>query len=780
MAARKRRILRKLLWGTLILFGVFVVVCGVLFFLLDRQVTRQFEGRRWTLPAQVYAAPLELYAGLALSGPQLEEELQRLQYREVEKLERPGTYRRLGTRYEVALRAARFADETREAQILAITISGTAIAGITDSKAQEVPIARFEPLLIGSIFPTHGEDRIVLPPSAVPPLLPEALKAVEDRKFDHHHGVDPVAIARAVWANVRAGGIAQGGSTLTQQLVRSYFLTTEQTLSRKLREAAMSIALELHFTKADLMNAYVNEIYLGQDGQRAVHGFGLASQFYFGKPLAELDLSEVALLVAVVRGPSYYDPRRHPDRVKARRDLVLKVLVEQGVIKQADADAALKRPLGVIARSTSGYYPAYLDFVRRTLRRDYREQDLTEAGLRIYTSLDPRAQDTAERALEQELTRLDKVHAATVKKKPGQQDDKPEDKAQLQAAVVVTAPQSGEVIALLGGREVGYNGFDRALDAVRPMGSLVKPFVYLTALETKRYTAATVIQDEPIDVRLKNGTHWKPLNFTKELYGPVPLVRALSESLNLATVGLGLDVGLPNVTKTLQRFGLQRAPLEVPAMVLGAVDVSPLEVAQIYGGLASGGFRTELRAVRAVISDDGKPLRAFPLEVTQVADADSVHQLNRMLEIVMEHGTGRAARSVLPPNLVVAGKSGTSSELRDSWFAGFSGSHVTVVWVGYDDNRPTQFTGSSGALTVWARLMAGLDTTSRSAPLPETLASVNVEFATGLRAEGSCGEDIVAIAVPVSAEPAWKPGCENGKASIIERAGEWLRDMIRH
>ena len=780
MAARKRRILRKLLWGTLILFGVFMVVCGVLFFLLDRQVTRQFEGRRWTLPAQVYAAPLELYAGLALSGPQLEEELQRLQYREVEKLERPGTYRRQGTRYEVALRAARFADETREAQILAITISGTAIAGITDSKAQEVPIARFEPLLIGSIFPTHGEDRIVLPPSAVPPLLPEALKAVEDRKFDHHHGVDPVAIARAVWANVRAGGIAQGGSTLTQQLVRSYFLTTEQTLSRKLREAAMSIALELHFTKADLMNAYVNEIYLGQDGQRAVHGFGLASQFYFGKPLAELDLSEVALLVAVVRGPSYYDPRRHPDRVKARRDLVLKVLVEQGVIKQADADAALKRPLGVIARSTSGYYPAYLDFVRRTLRRDYREQDLTEAGLRIYTSLDPRAQDTAERALEQELTRLDKVHAATVKKKPGQQDDKPEDKAQLQAAVVVTAPQSGEVIALLGGREVGYNGFDRALDAVRPMGSLVKPFVYLTALETRRYTAATVIQDEPIDVRLKNGTHWKPLNFTKELYGPVPLVRALSESLNLATVGLGLDVGLPNVTKTLQRFGLQRAPLEVPAMVLGAVDVSPLEVAQIYGGLASGGFRTELRAVRAVISDDGKPLRAFPLEVTQVADADSVHQLNRMLEIVMEHGTGRAARSVLPPNLVVAGKSGTSSELRDSWFAGFSGSHVTVVWVGYDDNRPTQFTGSSGALTVWARLMAGLDTTSRSAPLPETLASVNVEFATGLRAEGSCGEDIVAIAVPVSAEPAWKPGCENGKASIIERAGEWLRDMIRH
>jgi penicillin-binding protein 1B len=298
------------------------------------------------------------------------------------------------------------------------TSDGT-ITGLTDSKAQEVPIARFEPLLIGSIFPTHGEDRIVLQPSDVPPLLPAALKAVEDRKFDHHHGVDPVAIARAVWANVKAGGIAQGGSTLTQQLVRSYFLTTDQTLSRKLREAAMALALELHFTKADLMNAYVNEIYLGQDGERAVHGFGLASQFYFGKPLAELDLSEVALLVAVVRGPSYYDPRRHPQRVKARRDLVLKVLAERRVIKQEDAAAAIKRPLGVIARSAGAYYPAYLDFVRRTLRRDYREEDLTEAGRRIYTSLDARAQDVAERALEQVVSRLDTARAAMVKKKSG-------------------------------------------------------------------------------------------------------------------------------------------------------------------------------------------------------------------------------------------------------------------------------------------------------------------------------------------------------------------------
>jgi penicillin-binding protein 1B len=776
MAKPRRRFLRRLILPLLAVFAVIGVVVGIYCFYLDRMVTRQFEGRRWTLPAQVYAAPLELYAGLPFSGDDVEQELKRLQYREVEKIERAGTYKRQGSRLEIALRAAQFADEARPAQMLAINTDATSITSLRDSKGDDVPIVRLEPLLIGSIFPIHGEDRIVVTPDQVPRLLPAALKAVEDRKFDTHHGVDPSAIARAMWANLRAGGIAQGGSTLTQQLVRSYFLTTDQTFTRKFREAVMAIALEAHFTKADLMNAYINEIYLGQDGQRAIHGFGLASQFYFGKPLAELDLSEVALLVAVVRGPSYYDPRRRPQRVLARRNLVLKILAEQGVITEAQANAASKRALGVLQRSSGGYYPAYLDFVRRTLRRDYKEDELTQAGLRIFTNLDPRAQEDAERTLEHELARLDQVHAAAVKKRTSKNDNS----QPLEGAVVVTTPQSGDVIAIVGGRRVGYNGFDRALDAVRPMGSLVKPFIYLTALETKKYTAATIIQDEPIDVQLRNGTHWKPVNFTREVYGPVPLVRALAESLNLATVGLGLDIGLPNVTQTLLDFGLTQKPIEVPSMLLGAVNVTPIEAAQLYGGLASGGFRTQLRAVRAVISADGKPLRAFPLEVHQVADSEAVYQLNRILELVMDHGTGRAARAVLPSSLVVAGKSGTSSDQRDSWFAGFSGSHLAVVWVGYDDDSPTEFTGSSGALAVWSRLMASLHTTSRSPPVPESIVDVPIEFDTGLRAAPGCGEDVVTVAMPAGSEPPFKPGCgQTGQPGLIDRAGEWLRDMIR-
>jgi penicillin-binding protein 1B len=731
-------------------------------------VVKQFEGRRWTLPAQVYAAPLELYAGLPLTVPELEHELQRLHYRRTEQADHPGTYHLAGEHIEVALRPARFADETREPQHLTIATGAKGIESLHYAAGQEIPVLRLEPLLIGSIFPIHGEDRIVVSPEEVPPLLPQALKAVEDRKFDTHHGVDPAAVLRAAWVNMRAGQIEQGGSTLTQQLVRSYFLSSRQTLSRKLREAVMAMALDAHFTKADLMNAYINEIFLGQDGDRAIHGFGLASQFYFGKPLSELDLSEVSLLVAIVRGPSYYDPRRHPERALARRNLVLHEMAAQGVIQSADATTASRRPLGVSRRPSGAYYPAYLDFVRRTLRRDYRDEDLTEAGLRIYTSLDPRAQDEAERALERELARLDRQH-----KHP---------EGALEGAVVITSPQSGEVTAIVGGRDVGFDGFDRALDARRSMGSLVKPFIYLTALESGRYNAATVVQDAPVDVKLAGGRHWTPENFTREVYGPVPVVRALAESLNLATVGVGLDLGLPKVADTLQRFGLPQPPAQVPAMLLGAIDVTPLEAAQLFNGLANGGFRNPLRAVRAVISADGKPLKAFPLEVTQVASPEVMYQLDRMLVLVMDHGTGRSARALLPPDLVVAGKSGTSSDLRDSWFAGFSGSHLAVVWVGYDDNEPTGFTGSAGALPVWARIMAGLGTSSWSPPMPESLAEVHIEYPTGLRAVPGCAPDVVAVAVPANTTIAPHPGCafpeSTTSTSLLDRAQQWVRSVV--
>jgi len=518
------------------------------------------------------------------------------------------------------------------------------------------------------------------------------------------------------------------------------------------------------------MNAYINEIYLGQDGNRAVHGFGLASQFYFGKPLAELQLHEVALLVAIVRGPSYYDPRRHEERVRARRDLVLKLMAQYKVIDERAAKEAAKRPLGIVntGAQAGSYYPAFLDLVRRTLRRDYREEDLTEAGLKIFSTLNPLIQSQSEKALAQELERLDKAR-------------KQKREQQLEGVVVVTAPQNGEVIAMVGGRQASFDGFNRALDAKRSIGSLVKPVIYLAAVETGRYHAASIVEDGPVEVKLANGKVWAPQNISEEFYGQVPLVRALAQSLNLATVHLGLEVGLPKVTNEFVALGLEKEPPQLPSVLLGSLDVSPLEVAQLYNAFANGGFSTPLRAVRAVVDAEGKPLKSFALEVTPVADPVAVYQVNRMLVQVMEHGSGQAARAQIPREIVVAGKTGTSSDYRDSWFAGFSGNTLAVVWIGYDDNSPTGLTGSSGSLPVWSRLMRSIGTTSWSAPLPEGLEEKSIEFKTGLAANPSCGgEDLVTIAVPTGTQLQAKSGCEPSVfGELGERAREWWHSVVR-
>jgi penicillin-binding protein 1B len=754
---------RRILAGFALITGVLLLAFLGWSFRLDRIVTEQFEGRRWTLPAQVYAEPTELYVGQMLSADALEQELRRLGYTRVDRPHDPGTYGRRAGRVDLVSRRFQFWDGAQESQSLSITASAAAIEAMRAPNGEDVPLFRLDPLTIGSIFPIHGEDRVVVAPDEVPKLLPAALKVVEDRKFDSHHGVDFAAILRALFVNLRAGQIEQGGSTLTQQLVKSYFLDNRRTVGRKIEEAMMALLLEVHFEKQDLMNAYINEIYLGQDGKRAVHGFGLASQFYLGKPLAELQLHEIALLVAIARGPSFYDPRRHPDRARERRDLVLKLLTDYRVIDPIAAKQAAARPLGVVDGNTQagGYYPAFLDLVRRTLRRDYREEDLTEAGLRIFSTLNPTVQSRAEKALSQELDRLEKAR-------------KQKKTTKLEGVVVVTAPQNGEVVAMIGGRQAGFDGFNRALDARRSIGSLVKPVIYLAAIETGRYTAASVVEDSPVEVQLPDGKVWKPRNISEEFYGQVPLVRALAQSMNLATVHLGLDVGLPKVTREFQSLGLEKAPPQLPSVLLGSLDVSPLEVAQLYNAFANGGFNTPLRAVRAVVDSEGKPLKSFALEVTQVANPDAVYQVNRMLVQVMERGSGQAARGYLPTGLVVAGKTGTSSDYRDSWFAGFSGSHLAVVWIGYDDNTPTGLTGSSGSLAVWGRLMGSLGTTPWSAPLPEGLEEVWIEYPTGLATKPGCGEELVTIPVPKGTQLPVRPGCE---ASLFEALGEKARKL---
>src|SRR5690606_5224402 len=479
-----------------------------------------------------------------------------------------------------------------------------------------------EPMLIGHLFPSHGEDRLILGPDEVPELLTESLKAVEDRRFDRHWGIDARAMLRAAIANVRAGGITQGGSTLTMQLVRSYFLSSRQTYTRKIREALMALVLELRHSKDEIMLAYVNEIYLGQNGARAVHGFGLASRFYFGKPLAELDVHEIALLVAIVRGPSYYDPRRNPQNALARRTLVLGLMRDAGLIDDAAFASSNDRDLGVVTVESrrAAYYPAFMDLVRRQLRRDYDDDDLERRGLRVYTTLEPLTQAAAEQALVTELERLQRAAAG---------------RSELEGAVIVTSPHNAEVRALVGGKRTGFDGFNRALDARRQIGSLVKPAVHLAAFDTGRYTLATQLDDMPVTLELDNGRTWSPNNFEGEANGQVTAVRALAESLNLATVHLGLEVGVEQVARTLERLGVEpRRPL-YPSLLLGAIELTPYDVAEMYNTVANGGFRTPLKAVRAVVDGQGRTLRRYALEIEQVASAPSIYALNQGLVQVM-------------------------------------------------------------------------------------------------------------------------------------------------
>jgi penicillin-binding protein 1B len=765
VARSRRRLWRKILIVIFVVLAIIAMVAGAWVVHLDRVVTKQFQGRHWSVPARVYAAPLELYAGAPISADDLEEELRRVHYRPGDPAGGSGLYRRAGNAFDIHARRARFIDEQRDAQLVSIHADASSITSMRQANGADLPVFRLDPPVIGSVFPIHGEDRLVVSPEEVPALLRKGIKLIEDRRFDEHHGVDTLGVLRAIWVNLRAGRVVQGGSTLTQQLVKNYFLTDAQTFDRKATEAVMALRLEAHYSKDEILVAYLNEVFLGQDGERAVHGFGLGSEFYFAKPLGELDAGELALLIGLVKGPSYYDPRKHPDRALARRNLVLKEFADAHLIEAGTAQRAAAAPLGLRPGGGS-YVPAYIDLVRRHLKRDYAEADLAAAGLSVYTSLDPRAQASAERALTRDLQRLDAKPAGRG--------------GHLQGAVIVAEPNSGDVVAVVGGRETDTAGtFNRALDARRPIGSLVKPAVYLTALESGRYTAASLIDDAPIEMKLPDGSIWAPQNFEHNVNGSVTLAKALAESLNLATIKLGMDLGLSKVADTLQSLGFESGAALNPSMLLGTVEMTPLEVVQVYTSLANGGFRARLRAVRAVLDEQGRPLKQFKVQVEPAAPPAAVYQLVRMLMLVPTHGTARDAAARLPKGLVIAGKTGTSSDTRDSWFAGFTGSYLSVVWVGYDDNRVTGLTGAAGALPVWADTMASLKPVSFEPIAPESAEDRWIGFDDGLETTPACSPAAVIIGVPKNTVLPGNPRCNHSQPpSVGDKIKSWFERIV--
>ena len=726
---------------------------------LDAVVTRQFEGKKWAIPAKVYARPVELYQGKLIAPSELQSQLKRQGYQPVRTVSRPGTFSRENNKFVIHSRGFHFPDGSESPVFARVEFSGDQVASVTSRDEKNLPLVRLDPQPIGGIYPASYEDRLLIRSSQAPKYLIPALLAIEDRDFYDHYGISFSSIGRALLVNIKAGGVVQGGSTITQQLVKNFFLSNDRTLSRKAQEAIMAFLLELHYSKDEILETYLNEVYLGQHGRRAIHGFGMGSQFYFARPIQELNLAQAALMVAIVKGPSYYDPRRFPERALTRRNLVLDVLAEQGLVPAAEAERSKKLPLGVVTRQQirTNDFPAYIDLVKRQLRHDYKETDLTSEGLRVFTNLDPILQRKAQESLTGTLDSLDK--------------DK-----QLQGAMVVTSAQTGDLLAMVGDRNPGYAGFNRAVEAYRPVGSLLKPAVYLTALERpNRYTLSTPVNDSSIPISDGKGGYWEPQNYDRKSRGQVPMYEALANSYNQATANLGMELGLNSVLKTLQTLGIEQTLPAYPSVLLGAIPLAPIDIANMYQTIASGGYRIPIRAIDAVVDSQGRPLTRYSLSIEQVVDPAPMELLRHSLSIAMKEGTGRRAYQTISPNITLGGKTGTTNDLRDSWFAGYSGNLMAVTWLGYDDNSPTRFTGSSGALRVWSHFMGSVPISSAEPLRSDNLEYVWVDPLSNSRSYDFC-EGVRQFPYIQGSVPEAVGGCEPVKdATMMEKIKAWFQ-----
>ncbi|ORU92791.1 MAG: penicillin-binding protein 1B [Cycloclasticus sp. symbiont of Poecilosclerida sp. N] len=745
---------------------VFLVLFSGYVFYLDYVVREQFEGKRWALPAHVFANPVEIYQGLSLGVGQFESLLTDLRYKRTASLSSGGQYYRSGDVFTVKTRGFDFFDGRELSQTVKIYFNNGFISAIKQASSKvNVALLRFDPVQVGSFYPSHKEDRILVKIDDVPRTLIDGLIAIEDRDFYTHYGVSPKSILRALWANIQAGGVVQGGSTLTQQLIKNFYLTPQRSLWRKVKEALMALIIEAHYHKDEILEAYLNEVFLGQDDERSINGFGMASVFYFNKPLKELKPHQTALLVGLVKGPSYYNPRRHPKRSISRRNLVLDEMARLGFLPDEQRIIAKRFAVDIspFKQVKSSRFPAFLNLVKRQLSRDYKDEDLRSEGLNIFSTLDYNIQTSAERIFKQKLKMLNKQHGI--------------EKGKLQGSMVITRREGGEIVAVIGDRNPTFNGFNRALDAIRPIGSLVKPAVYLTALsQPEKYTLTTRIEDAAISLKQQSGELWEPQNYDKVEHGAVPLHTALSRSYNLATVRLGMELKVQNVKRTLEKLGIRRAIKPYPSLLLGSLALSPIEVAQMYQTLAGEGFFTHLRSIQSVTSRDHSALQRYALTVQQVADPSAIYLVNTVLQEVMAEGTGRSAYKHMSADYKLAGKTGTTDELRDSWFAGFSGDYLAVVWLGRDDNKPSRLTGASGALQVWSSVMASISKEPVRLTQPDDVEFIWVD-PQGLRANEFCKNAIQYPFIKGSSPAVFSP-CVGIVGRTLDGAGQWFNGLF--
>ncbi|EKO3451362.1 penicillin-binding protein 1B [Vibrio fluvialis] len=723
---------------------------------LDSMIKQRFEGQLFELPTVVYARILTLEPGSDISIKQMRNELDVLNYRKVSQPRYAGEYSASSTRIELIRRPFEFADGPEPDRHVMLIFDDNGLNRIQSlEKRGDLGYLRIEPKMLGMLEKDTQEQRLFLRREQFPEVMIDALLTTEDRNFYQHDGVSPMAIARAMVANLKAGRTVQGGSTLTQQLAKNIFLSSDRTLWRKLREAYMALIIDYRYSKDRILEAYLNEVYLGQNGKEAVHGFGLASRLYFGQPLQELRIDQLALLVGMVKGPSYYNPMRFPERAKERRDLVLKLMMDQDILTAKQYEQAVTRPLDVQKQARiASRQPAYFQQLSIELKQKLGDAFKSDTGLRVFTSLDPVSQAKLEEAVENQVPIL----ARTAGK-------------DLEAAAIAVDRHSGEIRAMVGGKRTGYDGFNRALNASRPIGSLVKPAVYLTALaQPEKYNLATTLMDKPITLQGSEGNVWTPRNFDRQFRGEVPLYLALAKSLNVPTVQLGMQLGIENVTKTLEKLGVSRDEIRpVPSMFLGSFSLTPYQVAQMFQTVTNSGKKAPLSALRSVLDLDGNVLYESIPKVSQAVDQQAAWLTTYAMKRGVLEGTGRYLNSQFGW-AALAGKTGTSSDSRDSWFVGVDGREVTTIWLGRDDNQPTKLTGSSGALRVYADYLRYRIPEKLVLPWPQGISTVGFSQSRSGGLELDCNND---FKLPVwDASGSWKKQCEN-------RPTEWLKKLFQ-
>lgn len=690
--ANKPRGWLKTLWG--IGWKSVLAVAAILLFVgiyLDTAVKQRFEGQLFDLPTVVYARVLHLSPGDPVSLAQIRNELDVLNYRKVRSPRHPGEYSSSSTKIELIRRPFEFVDGPEPDRHIMLHFSDNQLQRIQSLESDgDMGYLRIEPKMLGMLEKSTDQQRLFLKREQFPEVMVDALLVTEDRDFYQHDGVSPLAIARAMVVNVKAGRTVQGGSTLTQQLAKNLFLSSERTLWRKVREAYIALILDYRYSKDRILEAYLNEVYLGQSGGQAIHGFGLASRFYFGQPIQELRIDQLALLVGMVKGPSYYNPVRFPERAKKRRDLVLRLMMQQDILSSDQFNEAASRGLDIQDHpKIASRQPAYFQQVSNELNKYVGDRFQSQKGLRVFTSLDPVSQDKLEKSIAAKVP----VFAKTSGK-------------QLEGAAIAVDRNTGEIRAMVGGKRTGYDGFNRVLNASRPIGSLVKPAVYLTALQhPEKYTLATTLMDSPLSMKGSKGSVWSPRNFDRKFRGEVPLYVALSKSYNVPTVRLGMQLGIKEVSNTLERLGVDKNEIRpVPSMFLGAFSLTPFQVAQMYQTLTNSGKKAPLSALRSVVDLDGNVIYQSIPRVSQSVDEQAAWLTTYAMKKGVSEGTGRFLQSQFSW-AALAGKTGTSNDSRDSWFVGVDGREVTTIWLGRDDNKPTHLTGSSGALRVYSEYL---------------------------------------------------------------------------